>query len=194
MRKIIKIVLKVVIAFVLIVAAFFYKHRENYILYKPIGYFSSSFSIETGAPRQGMLDTTTTGVIVLDKQYTVALKDLDKFEYIWVLSHFDKVTGWSAIISPPKSGHKFGLFATRSPRRPNPIGLSLMKVDSIVKNKIYVRGVDLFDKTPIIDIKPFLPSVDYVLSLKNMEAEYVLGHHDEKYIESFSVSEFVLGK
>ncbi len=191
--RIFSTIFKLFCLLLLIVAALLFKYKEQIIVYKPIGYFSTKFTEHTGAPRQGLLEPKTKGVIILNNKYTGALKDLDKFEYIWVISHFDRVNGWDSIITPPESDHRFGLFATRSPRRPNAVGLSLMKMDSIVGNKIYVSGVDLFDKTPVLDIKPFLPSVDYVLSIKNMEAEYLLGHHDEDFIDSSMVDEFVFG-
>ncbi len=167
--------------------------KEN-IEYTPIGYFSSVYTLKTGAPRQGILKPESKGIIVLDSIYTESLTMLDEFEYIWVLVHFNKAKGWESIVTPPESEHKYGLFATRSPRRPNPIGLSLIKIDSIVVNKIYVSGVDIFDGTPILDIKPFLPSVDYVVSEKNMVSELYLGHHDKDFINDTLVKEFVLGE
>ena len=168
--------------------------NEDSIEYTPIGYFSSDYTLETGAPRQGILKPESKGVIVLDSIYIESLIMLDEFEYIWVLVHFDKAKGWESIVTPPESDHKYGLFATRSPRRPNPVGLSLIKMDSLVKNRIYVSGVDIFDATPILDIKPFLPSVDYVVSQKNMVSELYLGHHDEDFINDTLVKEFVLGE
>ena len=170
------------------------KQEENKVQYQPIGYFSTKYTISTGAPRQGTLVPNSTGVIVLDTVYTKGLIELDEFEYIWVLYHFNQSKGWDLIVRPPKSHHQFGVFATRSPRRPNSIGLSLVKVDSIVANKIFVKDVDAFDGTPILDIKPFLPTVDFVNSNKNIEAEIHLGHHSENYINDTLVREFVLGE
>src|SRR6056297_2115016 len=169
-------------------------HKNNTIEYKPIGFFSSKYTLKTGAPRQGVLKPESKGVIIIDTVYTDALSWLNEFEYIWVITHFHEAKGWESIVIPPESDHEFGLFATRSPRRPNPIGLSLIKMDTIINNKIYVSGIDIFDKTPILDIKPFLPSVDYVVSKKNMMAEIYLGHHDEDYITDSLAKEFVLGK
>ena len=170
------------------------KRKKDVIEYEPIGYISTKYTLKTGAPRQGSLMPESKGIIILDTAYVKGLSFLNEFEYIWVVSNFHKVVGWDNIIIPPNSNHKFGVFSTRSPRRPNPVGLSLVKLDSIVKNKLYVSGVDLFDGTPIIDIKPFLPSVDYVLSEKNMKAEIYLGHHDEDFINDSLVKEFVLGE
>jgi tRNA-Thr(GGU) m(6)t(6)A37 methyltransferase TsaA len=141
-----------------------------------------------------MLDTASRGIIVLKDEYIKGLKDLDKFEYIFVLYHFHEAKGWDNIIRPPESHHKFGLFATRSPRRPNPIGLSLIKLDSIRNNKLFVSNIDAFNNTPVLDIKPFLPTVDSEITFKNMEAEVELGHHDEDFINDSLVKIFVKGE
>ena len=122
-------------------------NKNSSVEYKPIGFFSSKYTLKTGAPRQGILKPETKGVIILDTVYTKSLSWLDEFEYIWVITHFHEAKGWESIVTPPESDHKFGLFATRSPRRPNPIGLSLIKMDTIIKNKIYVSGIDIFNNT-----------------------------------------------
>ena len=183
---------KIIILFIIlfIVAC---KHPKIYD-FSPIGYYKTPYSLTTGAPRQGTLMPKTHGKIVLDKQYVSGLKSLFRFEYIWVLYVFDKENGWDSLVRPPKSHHRFGVFATRSPRRPNPIGLSLNKLDSIRENILYVSGIDAFDKTPVLDIKPFLPSIDYMKSLKTEKAEKFLGHHDEYFINTIQVKELVEGK
>jgi len=167
---------------------------DDNITYKSIGYFHTKYSMKTGAPRQGMLDTTSRGIIVLKDEYIEGLEYLDEFEYIFVLYHFHEAKGWDNIVIPPESDHKFGLFATRTPRRPNPIGLSLIKLDSIKNNKLFVSNIDIFNGTPLIDIKPFLPSVDYVVSIKNMVTEIYLGHHDENFINDSLAKIFVKGE
>ena len=169
-------------------------HRHEHIVFDAIGKYQTEFSLKTGAPRQGILLPESKGVIVLDEIYAEALSELNNFEYIWVISYFDKSKGWESLVNPPESEHEFGLFATRSPRRPNAIGLSLIKLDSVTENKLYVSGVDMFNNTPVLDIKPYLPSVDKVESVKNMFAEIALGHHDEEFIADSLVKEFVLGE
>ncbi|MEN8149314.1 MAG: TrmO family methyltransferase, partial [Planctomycetota bacterium] len=105
-------------------------------------------------------------------------------EYVIVLFHFDRTETWSPFVSPPDSGHRFGLFATRSPKRPNPIGLSVVRVTDVdVENGVItLDGADAFDGTPVLDVKPYLPSVDRVDSAKNAATEKELGHHDEDTI------------
>ena len=76
-----------------------------------------------------------------------------------------------------------GLFATRAPSRPNPIGFSIVKLEKIENGILYISGIDAFDGTPVLDIKPYLPSVDCIKSIQNELIEIELGHHDEDFIE-----------
>lgn len=163
------------------------------VTYKPIGYFISDFTKETGAPRQGILMPDTKGQIILKEDYVEGLSELSNFEYIWVLFHFNKAKGWDDIVNPPESQHSFGIFSTRSPRRPNPIGMSLVKLDSIKNNVLFVSGVDMFLGTPILDIKPYLPSVDFVYSRQNIEIEALLGHHSNDFLNDSLVKIFIEG-
>jgi len=162
--------------------------NNNKIIYSPIGIIHSSFNTETGAPRQGILMPETKGEIEIFKPYREALQTLDEFEYIIVLYHFDKVKTWESHVNPPASTHEhdFGLFSTRSPKRPNPIGLSIVKLESINDGILHVSGVDAFEGTPVLDIKPYLPSVDCIKSKQNEEVEKELGHHDEIFITDSS--------
>ncbi len=183
--------------FILIMAFIFIpscKNKDDMIKYKPIGYFETEYTMQSGAPRQGMLIENSKGIINLKEEYVKCLDYLSSFEYIWVIYHFSEAKGWESDVNPPDSDHSFGVFATRSPRRPNPIGLSLIKLDSISDNKLYVSNVDAFNGTPILDIKPYLSSVDDAVSIKNMEAEIYLGHHDTDFLNDSLVKEFVKGK
>jgi len=154
------------------------------IVYTPIGLFHTSFTPETGAPRQGILMPETKGTIEIFPQYRSALQTLSLFEYIIVIFHFNLVERWEPTVNPPSSNeeHNFGLFSTRSPKRPNPIGFSIVKLERIKEGVLYLSGVDAFDGTPVLDIKPYLPSVDCVKSIQNELIEKELGHHDENFI------------
>jgi tRNA-Thr(GGU) m(6)t(6)A37 methyltransferase TsaA len=112
------------------------------------------------------------------------LQTLSLFEYIIVIFHFNLVERWEPTVNPPSSNeeHNFGLFSTRSPKRPNPIGFSIVKLERIKEGVLYLSGVDAFDGTPVLDIKPYLPSVDCVKSIQNELIEKELGHHDENFI------------
>lgn len=157
---------------------------QDTIIYKPIGVFHTEFSAETGAPRQGIIMPETKGTIELFPAYHEALHDLSLFEYIIVLYHFSEVEKWEPTVNPPASTHEhdFGLFATRSPKRPNPIGFAIIKLEKIKDGILYVSGIDAFNNTPVLDIKPYLPSVDCIKSLQNEMIEKELGHHDENFI------------
>lgn len=159
--------------------------NNDKIIFNPIGVIHSTFTPETGAPRQGILVPESISTIEIFNPYQKALETLDEFEYIMVFYHFDKVQSWEPYVNPPGSSHdhKFGLFATRSPKRPNPIGFSVIKLDQIKEGVLFVRGLDAFDKTPVLDIKPYLPSIDCVESQQNREVEKELGHHDEDFID-----------
>ncbi|MCU0454397.1 MAG: tRNA (N6-threonylcarbamoyladenosine(37)-N6)-methyltransferase TrmO [Bacteroidetes bacterium] len=116
------------------------------------------------APRQPATSRSrSVGVITLNPRsnFEQALHDLDGFGYVWVLFWFDQAKGWKPKVLPPVSDRtKRGLFATRSPHRPNPIGLSLCKLLSVKGRTILVENPDLLDGTPILDIKPYVPHAE----------------------------------
>mgnify|MGYP006289350569 CR=1 FL=1 len=130
------------------------------IEYQSIGQFRTKLHPRSGAPRQGALHPENSGIIELDDRYAGTLEGLEKSEYIIVLYHLHLSGNWHTTVRPPGSTRSFGLFATRSPNRPNPIGFSVVKLNRIKGNALYVSGVDAFDGTPVLDIKPFLPSID----------------------------------
>ena len=158
------------------------------ITYRPIGVFHTPYTPKTGAPRQGILIPEAKGTIEIFPIYKSALTTLGLFEYIIVLYHFNEVEKWEPTVYPPAANHEhnFGLFSTRSPKRPNPIGLSIVKLEKITDGVLYVSGIDAFDGTPVLDIKPYLPSVDCPKSLVNELMEKELGHHDEDFINDSS--------
>ncbi len=158
--------------------------QGNSIVFHPIGIFHSNYTTQTGAPRQGILMPEGKGTIEIYPEYQSALKDLHLFEYIIVLYHFSEVEKWEPTVNPPASTHEhnFGLFATRSPKRPNPIGFSIVKLDKIENATLFLSGVDAFEGTPVLDIKPYLPSVDCIKSVQNELIEKELGHHNEIFI------------
>ncbi len=137
---------------------------------KPIAKIRTSFPEKFGIPRQsGLVDTI--GKIVFEEEYRNpdALKGLDGYSHLWLIWDFslNEERKWSPTVRPPRLGgnKRVGVFATRSPFRPNPLGLSCVKIHSIVKEDslgtvIYVTGADLADGTAIYDIKPYLPYTD----------------------------------
>jgi len=130
------------------------------IKFKPIGIIHSSFKSYGNVPVQPKFSKLK-GRIEVFEEFKDGLKDLEGFKYIICLSYFHLVkppvrlqsrTHWDNI--------KHGIFAIRSPYRPNPIGFSVFKLEKIEKNFIYVENLDLIDGTPVLDIKPFIPSID----------------------------------
>lgn len=156
------------------------QYAQQQIIYNPIGIFHSPLTPQTGAPRQGILAPEIKGEIEIYPEYRNALNSLELFEYIIVLYHCDRVKSWGSIVNPGGSNQdiEFGLFATRSPARPNPIGLALIKLEKIENGILYVSGIDAYDGTPVLDIKPYLPSVDSVKSSRNRQMERELGLPD----------------
>lgn len=136
----------------------------------PIAHIETCFPTKFGIPRQaGIVDTP--GRIVFEPPYRVAeaVRGLEGFDYIWLLWQFSEAvrTDWSPTVRPPRLGgnERMGVFATRSPFRPNPIGLSSVKLLRVEQDPqlgplLYISGADLMDGTPIYDIKPYLPYTD----------------------------------
>ncbi|MBS1538001.1 MAG: tRNA (N6-threonylcarbamoyladenosine(37)-N6)-methyltransferase TrmO [Bacteroidetes bacterium] len=131
---------------------------------KPIGVLSSPYTDKYDAPRQPGVDGKhNEAIITLLPQcnFEQALEDLAGFERIWLITWFHKNTTWKPKVLPPRSCRiKRGVFATRSPHRPNPIGLTVCELKEIKGLKLYVRDVDLLHGTPILDIKPYIPYYD----------------------------------
>nr|WP_288664205.1 tRNA (N6-threonylcarbamoyladenosine(37)-N6)-methyltransferase TrmO [uncultured Dorea sp.] len=139
---------------------------------KYIAKIQTDFPAKFGIPRQSGL-VNTKGTIVFEPEYRKeeALKGLEDYSHLWLIWEFSEAvrTGWSPTVRPPRLGgnKRCGVFATRSPFRPNPIGLSCVKMTGMKKHPekgmvIEVEGADLMDGTPIFDIKPYLPYADCV--------------------------------
>lgn len=129
----------------------------------PIGTIRTSFANKVDAPRQPAAATDVTGIIELfaGRNLEHAIEDLAGWDRIWVIFWFDRNAGWRPKVLPPRSnsGRK-GVLSTRSPHRPNPLGLSVLRLDRIEGLSLHVRDVDLLDGTPIFDIKPYVPYTD----------------------------------
>ncbi len=153
------------------------ENKTKPICYKPIGIFYTAYTPETGAPRQGILKPEVKGEIEIYPEYRDALKSLDLFEYIILIYHLDRSVRWNSIERPPASNpdNSFGLFATRSPNRPNPVGIATIRLEKIENGILHVSGVDAYDGTPVLDLKPYLPGIDGIKSSKNELLEKELG-------------------
>jgi tRNA-Thr(GGU) m(6)t(6)A37 methyltransferase TsaA len=128
----------------------------------PIGVIRTPFKEKVEAPRQPYAAVGVKGTIELypGNQYELALCDLESWERVWVLFWFHLVENWSPKVLPPRSQKRRGVLSTRSPHRPNPIGLSVLRLVSVKGLTIEVLDVDIVDQTPILDIKPYVPYAD----------------------------------
>jgi tRNA-Thr(GGU) m(6)t(6)A37 methyltransferase TsaA len=143
---------------------------------KPIGVVESCFGEKFGTPRQsGMVESARGRIVFSDEVDDEACRGLEEFSHLWLVFLFDQVDEEEArwLVRPPRLGgnEKKGVFATRSPFRPNRIGLSLVKFESIGVGSLEVSGLDLVDGTPILDVKPYLPYVESVPDAKGGFAE-----------------------
>ncbi len=130
----------------------------------PIGWVSSPYQRRFGTPQQAAaVDSSSDAVLELDPELipSEALRDLEGVERIWILSFLHRSGTWGPLVRPPRGPRvRRSLFATRSPDRPNPIGLSAVELTRIEGHRLHVRGVDLLDGTPILDLKPYVPYAD----------------------------------
>ena len=143
---------------------------DSYVI-KPIARMESDFPTKFGIPRQAGIVKALRGRIVFEPEYRdmEAFRGLEDFSHIWVIWQFSENlrSGWSPTVRPPRLGGnaRKGVFATRSPFRPNALGLSCLKLAGLEKDRdlgpvLYVEGADLMDGTPIFDIKPYVPYAD----------------------------------
>ena len=126
----------------------------------PIGVVHSSITQAEGAPIQPVFAKDSEGVIEIYEPYRQGLKDLEGFERIWLLYWFHKARAPKLMVKPFLDNSKRGLFATRAPARPNPIGLSSVRLLSIEAGSIRVAELDILDGTPLLDIKPYVSKFD----------------------------------
>jgi tRNA-Thr(GGU) m(6)t(6)A37 methyltransferase TsaA len=130
------------------------------ITFAPIGIIRTPFTDLAGMPIQPSGAGEVTGTIVLEPQYEEGLKDLDGFSHLILIYHFHRSNGFQLMVKPFLDTVPRGLFSTRAPRRPNPIGLSIVRLLGIAKNILTVQGIDVLDGTPLLDIKPWVPAFD----------------------------------
>jgi tRNA-Thr(GGU) m(6)t(6)A37 methyltransferase TsaA len=126
---------------------------------RPIGYVRSPYSETSQIPKGCGAQHAAEGVLELLSEYEQGLTDVEGFSHLFVLWVFDRVDGFELLATPPTDTRPHGVFATRSPRRPNPIGLTVVRLLGREGCFLRVAGVDMLDGTPILDIKPYLSSV-----------------------------------
>jgi tRNA-Thr(GGU) m(6)t(6)A37 methyltransferase TsaA len=132
------------------------------VIFRPIGIIHSPFNSLADMPIQPTSDVSGSGIVEIFPEFVDGLKDLEGFSYIYLLYHFHKVRQSNLVVTPFLDVEPRGIFATRAPNRPNPVGLSLVELVRIENNLIYVERVDVLNETPLLDIKPYVPEFEHI--------------------------------
>lgn len=127
--------------------------------FRPIGFVRSPYKNTKEIPKGLGTKHEAEGVIEILPEFEPGLTDIEGFSHLFLIWIFDRADGFSLVAKPPSDDREHGVFATRSPRRPNPIGLTVVDLLRREGSKLHVRGIDMLDRTPILDIKPYLSSV-----------------------------------
>ena len=150
-------------------------NNDDKILIEPVGYIKNAYKEKFGVPRQSGLAPSVKSIIEFCEGFKDEnmLRDMEQYSHLWLIWGFSQNNGqWSPTVRPPRLGgnKRVGVFATRSPFRPNSLGLSCVKLEGVIDAKngkaLVVSGADLADDTPIYDIKPYLPYVDSIADAK----------------------------
>jgi tRNA (adenine37-N6)-methyltransferase len=136
------------------------------MIYTPIGNIHSPYKSIVNIPIQNSGAKGKKGTIEIFPEYADGLKDLKGFSHIILLYHLHKVDHVSLLVKPFMDTVEHGIFATRSPVRPNPIGLTVVKLIDIKDNLLFIENVDMLDQTPLLDIKPYLPTIDDIQDVR----------------------------
>ena len=126
---------------------------------QPIGYIKSPYQSTKQIPKGPGAKHDAEGILQILPQFVPGLTDIEGFSHLFVLWVFDRSKGFDLLGTPPIDDRPHGVFATRSPRRPNPIGLTVVELLRRENDSLHVRGLDMLDGTPILDLKPYLSSI-----------------------------------
>ena len=126
---------------------------------QPIGYVQSPYRNTQQIPKGPGAKHDAEGILEILPQFAAGLTDIEGFSHLIVLWVFDRAQGFELLGTPPTDDRPHGVFATRSPRRPNPIGFTVVELLRREGNSLHVRGIDMLDGTPILDLKPYLSSI-----------------------------------
>lgn len=156
----------------------------NQICYKLIGLIHSNYKAKEGMPIQGALAKKLSGLVEIFPDFQEGLIDLEGFSHIFLIYHFHLSKGYSLLTKPFLDDKPRGIFSIRAPKRPNPIGLSLVKLEKVVENILHISEVDIIDNTPLLDIKPYVSIIDsrsntqdgWLTNRMNQENRYLSDH------------------
>jgi len=130
------------------------------VTYRPIGIIHTSFKDIAGMPIHPAGAKGVAGRVVVDEAYREGLKDIGGFSHVFLLYHLHLCDGYALQVRPFMDDKVHGIFACRAPKRPNPIGLSIVKLVRVEGSILYIEDVDIVDGTPLLDIKPYVPLFD----------------------------------
>jgi tRNA-Thr(GGU) m(6)t(6)A37 methyltransferase TsaA len=136
------------------------EQQMDIITYHPIGIIHSPFRETVGMPIQAAAAVGIAGTIQLEPEYAEGLKDIDGFSHLILIYHLHLVREFKMIVRPYLDDQPRGIFATRAPRRPNPIGMSIVRLNTVTGSTLGIQDVDVVDGTPLLDIKPWVPDFD----------------------------------
>lgn len=134
--------------------------KELYMRITYIGTIQTPFEAREGMPIQPSGAKDIQGQIIIHPEYEQGLSDIDGFSHLILLYHFHQSNGFNLVITPFMDNKPRGLFSTRAPRRPNPIGLSIVRLVERKENTLNILDIDVLNNTPLIDIKPYVPGFD----------------------------------
>jgi tRNA-Thr(GGU) m(6)t(6)A37 methyltransferase TsaA len=135
--------------------------KEKEYHFTAIGTLYTPYKSKSGIPIQGVFDPGSKGWAEISKEYEPGLKDIEGFSHLILLYVFDQSQGYDLVCRPYVEEKLHGVFAMRAPRRPNPLGLSVVQLEKREGNILYLGEVDMLDETPLLDIKPFVPKFDH---------------------------------
>jgi tRNA (adenine37-N6)-methyltransferase len=147
------------------------------ITLRPIGFVRSEHREPVGVPINAAFAKGLTGRIEILPEFAPALQDLDAFSHLHIIAFFHLSKGYKLITHPFTNPEPRGLFATRSPRRPNPIGLSVVRLVKVEGNVLHIAETDLIDGTPVLDIKPFNPQLDH--RTEDVRTGWMAGNYEQ---------------
>jgi len=130
------------------------------VVYKPIGVVHSPFKAPQDVPIQSVAAEGVKGSVEVAREYVEGLKDVDGFSHLILVYHCHLAQKYSLLVRPFLDERLHGVFSTRAPSRPNPVGVSVVRLTNIEKNMLHIQDVDIIDGTPLLDIKPFVPDFD----------------------------------
>ena len=136
------------------------------IEYNPIGIVHTPFKDLNNIPDQPSKGEGTKGIVEVYPKFQKGLKDLDGFSHIILLCHLHKISEYNLYVVPSGETKSRGLFATRSPRRPNPVGFSVVRLNEIHENRLMISDLDILDGTPVLDIKPYFREFESNMNIK----------------------------